>query len=154
MILIHYIVIDEYFSEFKDGELDQRGIRDVSLFLSALNEPKQTFDKKELYPDVLTKAAVYLRSFALNHCFHNGNKRTALMAMIIFLDLNGYDIIVPQRKMLSLARTIVIVKPTIKKIKEKYLKKYCKYRGKRKQRNSYLDLIERFSQRLRKKPKC
>lgn len=73
MLIIHHVVIDEYFSEVKDEEVSLRGIKSVPLFLSALNMPKQTFNKKYLYPDILSKAAAYLRSFALNHAFHNGN---------------------------------------------------------------------------------
>lgn len=77
-------MINEYFSEYNEEEEDERGIKDASLFMSALNEPRQTYGGKDLYPTILHKAAVYLRSFAFNHAFHNGNKRTALMAMIIF----------------------------------------------------------------------
>lgn len=46
-----------------------RGIKDANLFNSALYEPKQTFEKEELYPTVLEKAECYLRSFFMNHPF-------------------------------------------------------------------------------------
>ena len=70
LLIIHFVVADAYFSDFikKDNEL--RGIKDVSLFLSALNEPKQTFDYKDLYPGPLAKAASYMRSIAIDHPFH------------------------------------------------------------------------------------
>jgi len=106
------------------------------LFLSALNQPKQTFNKKDLYPDILTKAAVYLRSFALNHAFYNGNKRTALMTMLVFLEENGYKIIAAPNKLLRLAKIVVINKPSIERIKLKYLKKYCRRTITRKPRGS------------------
>lgn len=128
-MIIHYVVIDKYFSEYIDDSPIQRGIRDVSLFLSALNEPKQRYSGKDLYPDILTKAAVYLRSFALNHAFVNGNKRTALMAMIIFLEENGYEVIPDNDKLFRLVRTVVLTKPPVKRIREKYLKKYCRFVG-------------------------
>ncbi|WP_372503668.1 type II toxin-antitoxin system death-on-curing family toxin [Acididesulfobacillus acetoxydans] len=131
LLVIHYVVIDEYFSEFKDGENEQRGVKDTSLFQSAVNEPKQTFNRQDLYPDVLSKAAVYLRSIATNHAFFNGNKRTALMAMIIFLEENGYTIIADPVKLYRLALAVVKSKPSIERIKAKYLKKYCRYTGSR-----------------------
>lgn len=138
ILVIHYVVIDEYFSEYKEESTEQRGVRDVSLFLSALNEPKQTFNGEELYPDILTKAAVYLRSFALNHAFFNGNKRTALMIMLLFLEENGYQLVANPEKLLKLARHVVINKPNIKNIREKYLKKYFKLVMRRKPHRHYL----------------
>ena len=42
------------------------------------------------YPTVETSAAALLHSLILNHPFHNGNKRTALVAMLVFLDENGF----------------------------------------------------------------
>lgn len=127
VIAIHYLTIDSYFSEYReeDGQY-QRGIKSVSLFESALYCPQQTFDKKELYPDILLKAAAYLRSFACNHAFHNGNKRTALMCMIMFLKLNGYEVIASHEKLMRLVKVVVLYKPKVESIKNKYLKKYTK----------------------------
>jgi death-on-curing protein len=34
-----------------------RGIRDINALKSAVNLPRQTFDQKDLYPDIVTKAA-------------------------------------------------------------------------------------------------
>jgi death-on-curing protein len=35
-------------------------------------------------------AAAYMHALISNHAFHNGNKRTALVATLVFLDLNDY----------------------------------------------------------------
>jgi death-on-curing protein len=120
------VVADEHFSEFYglDGE-EERGIRDPSLVLSALGEPKQTFDGKDLYPDIFDKAAVLMRSLAQNHGFVNANKRTAMMAAIIFLEENGYEVLAPPTKMYRLAMKIVREKPTISNI-AKTLRKYSR----------------------------
>ena len=67
-----------------------RGIRDLGLIESALARPKATFEGTELYPDLWAKAAALIHSLAQNHPFVDGNKRTALTATGIFLELNGY----------------------------------------------------------------
>ena len=36
-------------------------------------------------------AAAYLFHIAQNHAFHDGNKRTAALAALIFLDVNGVE---------------------------------------------------------------
>lgn len=43
------------------------------------------------YPTVFDKAAMLLYFIAKDHCFNDGNKRTALYATTIFLDINGYE---------------------------------------------------------------
>lgn len=61
---------------------DQRDIQSPSGLLSALGAPQHTFDGGDLIPDVLTKAAVLMRSLIVNHPFYNGNKRTAVIAAV------------------------------------------------------------------------
>ena len=116
------------FSEYEDGNKDKtqlRGIKDTNLFNSALYEPRQTFDKKELYCTILMKASCYLRSFAMNHPFFDGNKRTALLATITFLEKNGYEVIADNVKMYKLVEKVVKGKLSITSI-ERRLKKFVK----------------------------
>jgi death-on-curing protein len=47
------------------------------------------FDGEELYPDLWTKAAALMQSLIRNHPFVDGNKRAAVTATGIFLELNG-----------------------------------------------------------------
>jgi death-on-curing protein len=61
-------------------------IRDRELLLSAIGRPFQTFDGKELYPDPIEKAAALGESLIINHPFVDGNKRTALLAMLALLE--------------------------------------------------------------------
>jgi death on curing protein len=42
--------------------------------------------------NIFELATSYLKSIALNHPFIDGNKRTGLLATLIFLDYNGYSI--------------------------------------------------------------
>ncbi len=69
-----------------------QGIRDVQGLESALARPYQTFDKAELYPSVLEKAASLIESILNNHPFVDGNKRTGYTLLRLFLINNGLDI--------------------------------------------------------------
>lgn len=81
------------------------GMRDRGLLESALARPINKFGYGETSIAVL--AAAYGFGIARNHPFIDGNKRTALASMIVFLGLNGIDLDAPQEAatamMLSLA---------------------------------------------------
>jgi death-on-curing protein len=66
------------------------GVRDMGLLESALARPRATFEGQDLYPDLWHKAAALMQSLIKNHPFVDGNKRTALTATGLFLELNGY----------------------------------------------------------------
>ena len=63
------------------------GIRDEGLLESALARPLNRAGYGE--PDTVELAAVYAIAIARNHPFIDGNKRTAYVAMVLFLALNG-----------------------------------------------------------------
>ena len=68
-----------------------RGIRDINALLSAVNQPRQTFDQKDLYPDIVMKAAALCFSLVMNHPFIDGNKRVGIMGTsVLFLYLNYF----------------------------------------------------------------
>ena len=64
------------------------GLRDVGLLESALARPMQLAAYGE--PDVAALAAAYGFGLARNHPFVDGNKRTAFVAVELFLTLNGW----------------------------------------------------------------
>ena len=68
------------------------GIRDIGLIESALARPKQLYHY-EGEEDVLALAVRLGIGIALNHGFVDGNKRTGAVAMIEFLALNGFDLV-------------------------------------------------------------
>ena len=68
-----------------------RGVRDENLLASAVLTPQSTFGGKSPYADIIEIAAAYLFYLAGNHPFLDGNKRTAMMAAIVFLRLNGIE---------------------------------------------------------------
>jgi len=63
------------------------GTRDIGLFESALARPQQLAHYGQ--PDVADLAAAYGCGIARNHPFIDGNKRTAFVAVELFLRLNG-----------------------------------------------------------------
>lgn len=82
------------------------GIRDEGLLESALNRPQNLFHY-EKQTTVFRLAAGYGFGIAKNHPFVDGNKRTAFLAMFVFLGNNGWSLEAPQvetiLKMLALA---------------------------------------------------
>ena len=65
------------------------GIRDLGLLESALARPRNLFAYSETEPSLQRMAAAYAFGITANHPFVDGNKRTALIASLTFLKLNG-----------------------------------------------------------------
>ena len=76
------------------------------LLESAASRPFQTAFGRELFPDVLHKAAALFHSLIANHPFYNGNKRTAVLALDHFLLANGYFPVLDDEQMYDMARTV------------------------------------------------
>ena len=64
------------------------GLRDGNLFESALAKPENLATYGN--PDAAALAAAYGYGISRNHAFIDGNKRTALVAAELFLQLNGW----------------------------------------------------------------
>lgn len=67
------------------------GIRSEALLESALARPQNVAAYGK--PDAAELAASYARGLAKNHPFVDGNKRTAFVAMELFLALNGFELV-------------------------------------------------------------
>lgn len=65
------------------------GVRDQGLLEGAIHRPHTSLGSTLKYPTVEMSAAALLCSLVHDHPFHNGNKRTALVSMLVFLDENG-----------------------------------------------------------------
>jgi len=68
------------------------GIRDLGLLQSALAMPAAGFGGRFVHGDLYEMAAAYLFHIIQNHPFVDGNKRTGVMAALVFLALN--DVII------------------------------------------------------------
>lgn len=63
--------------------------RNKDLLESALGAPQQTFGGSLLYPTLTKQAAILFYSLIKNHPFQNGNKRIAVLTVLVFLSLNN-----------------------------------------------------------------
>ena len=63
------------------------------LLGSTLARPQQLETYGDPPPDIFQLAASYGFGFAKNHCFKDGNKRVSLVAIDVFLELNGYELV-------------------------------------------------------------
>lgn len=79
-------VHDEQLAEHGGGA----GVRDTGLLTSALARPKQLAHYGT--PDAADLAASYGYGISRNHPFVDGNKRTAFVAVELFLVLNGHEL--------------------------------------------------------------
>ncbi len=64
-------------------------VRDMDLLEAAAGRPMQTVFGTDAYPTLEEKAASLLHSIARNHPFVDGNKRTAAVAVLFMLEVNG-----------------------------------------------------------------
>lgn len=67
------------------------GVRDHNLLESALGRPENLAASGE--PDAVDLAAAYGFGIFRNHAFIDGNKRTGFVAAVMFLRLNGYQLV-------------------------------------------------------------
>ena len=65
------------------------GIRDRGLLESAVAMPRATVGGDFAHEDLFAMAAAYAFHIAQNQPFVDGNKRTGLLAALVFLDVNG-----------------------------------------------------------------
>ena len=72
-----------------EAEIGPDLLADFGLLESAVLRSQQTVFGQDAYPDINSKAAALLHSLVRNHPFIDGNKRTAVVALLVFYGLNG-----------------------------------------------------------------
>jgi death-on-curing protein len=70
------------------------GLRDEGGLRSALVRAENLAAHGD--PDLFDLAAAYARGIVQNHPFVDGNKRTAFVVAVSFLDLNGQELLAPE----------------------------------------------------------
>lgn len=87
-----------------DQQLDlyggEPGIKDgnTGTIESILSKQTEVFFGYEKYPSIFNKGAMLWYFFTKGHCFNDGNKRVGFVSCVLFLELNGYELVVPEEK--------------------------------------------------------
>lgn len=79
-----------------------RQVRDVLLLDGAVVRPTASAFGQDAYPTLRDKAAALLHAVARNHPFADGNKRTATVATVFFLCVNGEHVTWLQEEALTM----------------------------------------------------
>lgn len=92
IITLNIYVINKY------SPKEQIGVKEPTALNMLVNAPKQYVFGQEQYPTIELKGANLVRNIVKKHVFHNGNKRTAFISLIVFLELNGYKFMVSNKE--------------------------------------------------------
>ncbi|WP_405632081.1 type II toxin-antitoxin system death-on-curing family toxin [Streptomyces sp. NBC_01174] len=89
---LRHIQIDEILAIARTVNGTEHSVRDMGLLVSAIERPRTNVFGTELYPTLHEKAAALLHSVARHHALIDGDKRTAWLAMRVFLRFNGVSV--------------------------------------------------------------
>lgn len=88
------------------------GSRFPNILESCLAVPFQTYNKKPLYKKLTGKAAMLFYLMIKNHPFENGNKRIAVMTLIVFLAVNHKWLTVGRNNLYKIAVYVAESRPS------------------------------------------
>jgi death-on-curing protein len=99
----HIIVLhDELIAEIGGSP----GLRDEGLLESAISAPFATFAGDDFYPTITEKAARLAFGLISNHPFVDGNKRIGILAMIVLLEINHFDVDATDEELIELGLSL------------------------------------------------
>lgn len=84
------------------------GLRDLGRLEAAVASQMQEVFGDVLYVTVLEKAAALIRGIVGGHPFVNGNKRTAMLAGLTLLQINGVQFKAPQGELEDFAVRVAV----------------------------------------------
>ncbi len=102
------------------------GTRFPNVLESCLAVPFQTFYAKPLYRGLIGKAAILFYLLIKNHPFENGNKRIAVMTLLVFLSKNRKWLTVPNDTLYKIAVRVAQSDPKLKDKQVNALKGFIK----------------------------
>lgn len=82
------------------------GMRDPGLLSSAVAAPRAGTEEGYLHADLFQMAAAYLFHIVRDHPFVDGNKRTGVVAAIVFLRMNDLRLEADQDDLEALVRRV------------------------------------------------
>lgn len=84
------------------------GIRDLARIESAIASQSQEIFGEELYPSIFEKSAALARNIIGDHPFHDGNKRTAMLTALTFIEINEHIFTMNEGELEDFAVSIAI----------------------------------------------
>ena len=81
-------------------------IRDEGLLESALARPSTTVMGRDAYMTLESKAAALLHSLCLNHPLVDGNKRLSALLAVMFLRVNGLELVLTNDELFDLTMAV------------------------------------------------
>lgn len=108
---------------FAGGET---GVLSIDMLQSAIGQPEAGFEGQWANPFPFGMAAAYAFHLSRNHAFVDGNKRVALSAAVVFLYMNGWELVDPTETLHPVMEDVAqgkIEKPALAAIFERMAKK-------------------------------
>ena len=102
MILLTVDEVAELHEKVVKATGGSQGIRDAGLLESSVLGCYQTFDGDDLYPTLTEKAGRLAYMICKNHPFVDGNKRAAVISMLVILRMNDVILSYTQRELIAL----------------------------------------------------
>ena len=103
-LTIHQVLL--LHSELVHETGGEDGLRDEGLLDAALNAPFASFGGIDVYPSIQQKAARLCFGLVKNHAFIDGNKRIGAHVMLMFLALNGVELVYTQEELVKIILNI------------------------------------------------
>jgi len=104
------------------------GIRDLGLLFSIAVKPQTILGGEEMYQGLFVKAASLIESLIQYHVFSDGNKRTAFLATVVFLAMNGYLLKTSEKEAYAFVMNVTKKKFDLKEVAI-WLKKHMRKMG-------------------------
>lgn len=105
IIAIHQELINDF--RLSPDPIFPPGVKDEDLLESALFHAQTSFAGKLKYPTVESSAAALFYAISNNHSFNNGNKRTAIVSMLVFLEKHNISLQCSEDELFKLSLSTV-----------------------------------------------
>jgi death on curing protein len=97
-----------------DEPIPDFGTRFPNVLESCLKVPFQTYARQHLYRGLTGKGAILFYLMIKNHPFENGNKRIAVMALLLFLHKNKKWLKISSRDLYEFAKLVAGSSPKLR----------------------------------------
>lgn len=101
---ICFMLVDEFFPNSEPVPLFETRYKGV--LESCLTQPFMRIDRKDLYPTLFNKASSLFYFCVKNHPFENGNKRIAILVLLLFAYKNNFWLESPKSTLYDLALSV------------------------------------------------